>query len=155
MNLSPLPPDVRFDLLPRSDEAFDFSFGAKRCALGPYIIERWGWDAAYQQQTHRKNFNEKPFFQIIYQDHQAGTLSVMASDDYIRFGEFYLFPAYQGKGLGTRILRHCFSLADALGLPIRLEYLKWNPVGTLYRRNGFVVTGESEVHWFMESPFLS
>lgn len=99
--------------------------------------------------------NAKPFFQIIYQDHQAGTVSVMTSADYIRFGEFYLFPAYQRRGLGTRVLQHCLSLADAHGLPVRLEYLKWNPVGTLYRRHGFAIVGESETHWFMERPFLT
>jgi hypothetical protein len=44
------------------------------------------------------------------------------------------------------------SEADGLRLPVRLEYLKWNPVGNLYRRNGFVPTHESQIHIFMERP---
>jgi GNAT superfamily N-acetyltransferase len=80
----------------------------------------------------------------------VGTVSVRRIGDHIRFGEFYLFPDYQGKGLGTRVLRHCLSLADEQGVPVRLEYLKWNPVGTLYRRHGFAVIGETGIHWFME-----
>jgi hypothetical protein len=37
-------------------------------------------------------------------------------------------------------------------MPIRLRYLKWNPVGSLYRRYGFTVTEETEIHFIMERP---
>jgi GNAT superfamily N-acetyltransferase len=72
--------------------------------------------------------------------------------DHVRFGEFYLSPERQRKGLGSRVLEQCLSLADAEKTRIRLEYLKWNPVGTLYRRHGFIVTGETATHWLMERP---
>jgi GNAT superfamily N-acetyltransferase len=74
----------------------------------------------------------------------------MSQADHIRFGELYLFPGRQRRGLGSRVLAHCLALADAQRAPVRLEYLKWNPVGTLYRRHGFVVVGETAVHWLME-----
>ena len=76
----------------------------------------------------------------------------MRTDDFIRLGEFYLMPERQRRGLGTRILRHCLSLADDAGLPVCLEYLKWNPAGTLYRREGFVVIGETDIHYQMQRP---
>ena len=76
----------------------------------------------------------------------------MRADDFIRLGEFYLMPERQRRGLGTRILRHCLSLADDAALSVRLEYLKWNPAGTLYRREGFVVTGETDIHYLMQRP---
>ncbi len=145
-------PDIQFQLLPKSVEAFRYAFAAKRAALGRYIIERWGWDEALQAQIHQIHFDEKPFFKIMQAGHDAGTLSLMRLGDHIRFGEFYLFPEFQGKGLGTRVLRHCLALADAERMPVRLEHLKWNPVGALYRRHGFEVIGETEVHWFMERP---
>ena len=150
MLLPDLPPDLRFPLLERSDEAFRYSFEAKRAALGPYIVERWGWDEQFQLQVHQARFNEKPFFRIVHDRRDAGTVSVMTLAGHIRFGEFYLFPDRQRKGLGGRILNHCLALADQRGLPVRLEYLKWNPVGTLYRRHGFTVIGETELHWLME-----
>ena len=70
----------------------------------------------------------------------------------MRFGEFYLFPAYQGRGVGSAILRHCVILGELYGLRVGLERLHWNPVGSLYRRHGFVEIGRSEVHAFMERP---
>jgi len=124
MQLPGLPPDIQFDVLSDDDEALRFSFDAKRAALGPYIVDRWGWDEAYQLQTHKARFAEKPFFKIVHNQCAIGTVSVMTSGDYGRFGEFHLFPAYQRKGIGTRVLQHCLSLTDQKGLPVRLEYLK-------------------------------
>src|SRR5260370_38744982 len=134
--LPALPRDVRFELLPDSPEAFEFSFAVKKEALGPHIRARWPWDEEYQRQIHRIRLAEKPFFVIHHSDVAVGTLSWLAHPDHFRFGEFYLLNQYQRHGLGTRILAHMLSLADAAGLPVRLEYLRGSPVGTLYRPNG-------------------
>ena len=32
-------------------------------------------------------------------------------------------------------------------MPLRLRYLKWNPVGSLYRRHGFSIIDETEIHF--------
>ena len=150
MHLPDLLPDIRFPLLPRTEEALRYAFEAKRAAMGPYIVQRWGWDEALQMQLHQVRFAEKPFFKIVRDRQEVGTVSVTRLDDHIRFGEFYLPPGHQRKGLGPRVPQHCLSLADRQGMPVRLEYLKWNPVGALYRRHGFVVVGESDIHWFMQ-----
>ena len=98
---------------------------------------------------HKERFDEKPFFKIIRDGCEIGTLSLMRDTDHLRFGEFYLLPAHQRQGHGTRVLRHCLALADEQALPVELEYLKWNPVGSLYRRHGFVAIGETSTHWLM------
>ncbi len=65
-------------------------------------------------------------------------------------GGYYIFPEHQQKGLGTNTLLHVLRMADEAMLPVRLEYLKWNPVGSLYLRNGFRVTHETETHYHLE-----
>jgi len=35
-------------------------------------------------------------------------------------------------------------------MSLRLRYLKWSPVGSLYRRHGFSMIGETEIHFIME-----
>ena len=85
------------------------------------------------------------------QNRQAvGTIALTAFVDHMRLDEFYLLPSHQRQGLGTRILKHCLAIADARGLPLRLQYLKWNPVGSLYRRHSFTVIDETEIHFIME-----
>ena len=160
MHLPDLPPDIRFHLLPKDEPALRYSFEAKRAAMGPYITRRWGWDETLQRRLHGERFGAKPFFKVIRRDQPIGTVSMMLLADHVRFGEFHLFPdgAQHPRGIaridrvGRRIVRQCLALADAQGLPVRLEYLKWNPVGTLYRRHGFAAIAESEIHWFMERP---
>ena len=152
MDLPDLPPDITFPILPHTAEASDFAFEAKRAAMGPHIAARWGWDEAFQRDLHARRFAEKPFFRIDRAGCALGTLSLQAAPDHVRFGEFYLFPAFQRQGTGSAILRHCLALADRHGLPTRLEYLFWNPVGALYRRHGFVEVSRSDIHVHLERP---
>ncbi|MCD6074766.1 MAG: family N-acetyltransferase [Rhodospirillales bacterium] len=150
--LHDLAPDIRFEPLPATAEGFEFSFDAKRLALGPHIAKRWGWDEAYQRAVHTDRLKNKPFTQISRNDLAIGTLSFAMQTDHIRFGEFYLLPEHQRRGIGTRILKHCIAQSDSMGLPMKLEYLKWNPVGALYRRHGFETIGQTDTHWLLARP---
>jgi GNAT superfamily N-acetyltransferase len=155
MMLPALLPDVTFPQLASGQEDIDFAFEAKRTAMGPHITKRWVWDEAFQREVHERRFKEKPFFEIRRADQKLGTVSFQAFPGHVRFGEFYLFPEYQGRGLGSAVLRHCLNVANSLRLPVRLEYLHWSPVDSLYRRHGFVEKGRSDVHYFMERPIAT
>ncbi|WP_432255427.1 GNAT family N-acetyltransferase [Limimaricola sp. AA108-03] len=150
MELPDLAPDMQFARL--SDDAADvaFAFEAKRAAMGPHIIKRWPWVEAFQRDLHERQYKEKLFLEIRRSEQRLGALSFHRRPDHIRFGEFYLLPEYQGCGIGSSILAHSLAVADSLSLPVRLEYLHWNPVGSLYRRHGFQEIGRSETHCFLQ-----
>jgi GNAT superfamily N-acetyltransferase len=150
--LPDLPPDLSFPRLARDAAALRFAFEVKRAAMGPHITARWGWDEAFQLDFHRRRFAELPLRAIALEGRPVGTLAVTEAADHLRLDEFYLLPEVQRRGLGTRILRHLGGIADVSGLPIRLRHLAWNPVGALYEREGFRVTGETESHREMERP---
>ncbi|KZM48070.1 acetyltransferase [Labrenzia sp. OB1] len=141
---------MTFPKLRTIPDDIDFAFEAKRAAMGPHIVQRWGWDEEFQRDLHLQRYQEKPFFEIRKAEHRLGTVSFQVFPDHVRLGEFYLFPDFQKKGIGSRVLEHCLLLADKLVLPVRLEYLHWNPVGSLYRHHGFVEIGQSDIHCFME-----
>lgn len=140
------------DVVPLADttENFEFSFTAKREALGPYVASRWGWNDAQQRETHAKYWANRPFFRIERDGVAVGTISVGHAADHVLLAEFYILPAFQRQGIGTEVLRRVLSEARSKSLPVRLQFLKWNPVGTLYKREGFTVTGETETHYQME-----
>jgi len=153
MRLSDLPPDIAFTPLDPSSRAdFDFSYAVKKAALGPHVATKWGWDDVHQTEVHACYCAGRPFLRIVHNGESAGTISLLRNDKSIEFNEFYLLPAFQNKGLGSRILLHVFDTIAPSGLPIRLKYLKWNPVGRLYARHGFQITGETGTHWLMERP---
>jgi GNAT superfamily N-acetyltransferase len=150
MDIPELPPDISFERLPQTPEARDFAFEVKRAAMGPHIMVRWGWDEGFQRNFHEQRLRDTPLSRIIHKGQAVGTIALTALADHLRLDEFYLHPAHQGQGLGTRILSHCLAIADTRRMPLRLRYLKWNPVGSLYRRHGFTVINETDIHFIME-----
>jgi GNAT superfamily N-acetyltransferase len=149
-----LGPDVRFEPLHASNDAdVAFAYEVKRAAIGPHVVQRWGrWDHDFQWSLHLQRFAERCFFRIVRDRRAVGTVALTRSGDHIRFDEFYLVPEVHRQGLGTRVLHHILGLADEAGMPVRLRYLKWNPVGSLYRRHGFLPVGETDTHFVMERP---
>lgn len=150
MDLPDLLPYLKFARLGSDPSDIAFAFEAKRAAMGPHIIKHWTWDEAFQRDLHGRHYSEKPFFEIRRAEQRLGTLSLLRQSDHVRFGEFYLFPEHQGQGTGSAILAHCLLVADNLRLSVRLEYLHWNPVGSLYRRRDFKEIGRSDTHYFMQ-----
>ena len=97
MEIPDLPPDLQFARLGTDPSHIDFTFEAKRTAMGPHIIKRWTWDEAFQRDLHERHFSEKPFFEIRRAEQRLGTLSFQRQTDHLRFGEFYLFPVYNSN----------------------------------------------------------
>jgi len=136
-------------LRPATESDFAFAFEAKKEAMGPHISARWGWDENYQLAVHRRRWTEKPWFIISLNGMSIGTVSILEEPNSLRFGEFYLLTRFQHQGLGSMILSQVLEGCDKSNKAVRLEYLKWNPVGSLYKRHGFKVVSENDIHYFM------
>jgi GNAT superfamily N-acetyltransferase len=137
-------------LRPTTDADFAFAFEAKKDAMGLHISSRWGWDEEYQLKVlHKQRWSEKPWFIVMLGEKAIGTVSIHDRSDFIRFGEFYLLSSFRKKGLGSMILSEFLKDCDRSNRAVQLEYLKWNPVGSLYKRHGFEVVSENEIHYFM------
>ena len=127
----------------------DFAFEVKKQAMKPYIDAKWGWDERFQKELHRHRFAQKSWFLILYNAEAVGTVSIDHQAKHVRFGEFYIADDYRGQGIGTKILSDFLVEMDKGSHRVILEYLKWNPVGSLYKRHGFEPFGENEIHFFM------
>jgi GNAT superfamily N-acetyltransferase len=136
-------------LRPTTDADFAFAFEAKKDAMGLHISSRWGWDEEYQLKVHKQRWSEKPWFIVMLGEKAIGTVSIHDQSDFIRFGEFYLLSSFRKKGLGSMILSEFLKDCDRSKRAVQLEYLKWNSVGSLYKRHGFEVVSENEIHYFM------
>jgi GNAT superfamily N-acetyltransferase len=137
------------ELRPAGDRDFEFAFLAKKDAMGPHISARWGWDEEYQLSIHKERWQEKPWFIVMLDEQPIGTVSIHEQLESVRFGEFYLLRNFRRKGLGTTILTDFLKRCDQSKRSVTLEYLKWNPVGSLYERHGFKVVSENDIHYFM------
>jgi predicted acetyltransferase len=130
-------------------EDVDFAFEAKKQAMGPHIISKWGWDEGFQITIHKQRWSEKTLFILVMNNEEIGTVSIQNVEGKLRFGEFYLLNKFRNQGIGTGVLKEFLIECDKNYKTVVLEYLKWNPVGSLYKRNSFKIIDENEIHYFM------
>ncbi len=62
-----------------------------------------------------------------------------------RIVQIQIDPAFQGQGLGRRLLAGVLDRADAEGAPVTLSVLKGNPARRLYEALGFTPVEETEL----------
>lgn len=139
---------MKFSLRPVRDADFEFAFRAKQDAMGPHIEAKWGWDEVFQRKLHARRWGEKPWSVILLEDQDVGTVSLHWQTGHLQFGEFYILSDYRRRGLGSLVLRSALDEADTKKLETRLEFLRWNPVGSLYLRHGFRIVSENDIHFF-------
>ena len=128
----------------------DFVYFTKKEALGPYVEQTWGWDEQFQQKYHRKDFDPSQIEILQSAGEDIGVLAVTRTSSEIQINEIYIVPRFQRRGFGTHILQAIIEESSSQKLPIRLQFLKVNPVRSLYERLGFKVVGETEHHYLME-----
>ena len=109
-----------------------------------------GWDEDFQRDYHKKDFAPSDFQVILFAGKGVGVISIKHRADHVSLGEFYILPEYQRRGIGTFLIRQVIEDAQGRQLPVRLQFLKVNPVRRLYERMGFSIVGENEHYYQME-----
>ena len=77
----------------------------------------------------------------------AGILLVERSPKEVQLHILYLFPSFQGLGIGSTLVSSLQRESAECGVPLRLKVLKVNPAKSFYERLGFIVEEETE-HFF-------
>jgi GNAT superfamily N-acetyltransferase len=139
-------------LRPSSDADLEWAFELHKAALGDYVEQTWGWDETDQRRIFADMFQRQRRRVIQVAGNDVGVLIVEERHDEVFLGLLELLPAWQGKGLGTDILRWLLRQAADSGRPLRLHVLRANPrAAALYEREGLRVVGSNEVKLVMRS----
>jgi GNAT superfamily N-acetyltransferase len=140
-------------LLPAEEAHREFSDAIKEVAYRGYIEEIWGWDEKVVREYNERNWREKRSQIILYNDQPIGTIYVGEDEESIEIAQFILISEYQNQGIGSHILKDIIEKADLSGRTIKLNYLRQNPVASLYRRTGFQVVAEDKMlYWAERKP---
>ena len=141
-------------LVPYTDSDYDFVYEVKKNAYKCYVEECWGtWD----------DINQLTYFDKFINTVKDNAYIIMDGNKKIGFyngenldngnyevGNICIIPEYQGKGIGTRILKNIIE--ENSDRNIEIQYFKQNPVGKLYERLGFISNGETDFHYQMLKP---
>lgn len=87
---------------------------------------------------------------ILDNESPCGLLWVEDMSDCIFIHELVVTPESQGLGIGTKIINETIQESQIRNVPIKLDVLKENKARGLYERIGFVITGESDIHFHMQ-----
>jgi len=140
-------------LRPATDADFEFLFCLFMATLRVYAEQVYG---PKDEATHRQFFTERfrpASIQIVMIDGQdAGMLQLEPSaSGGVSLVNIRMTPAYQGRGIGGRLIADVLRDAHARGQSVELRVFKINPARRLYERLGFVVIAETGTHDLMEA----
>ncbi|NOH31751.1 GNAT family N-acetyltransferase [Vibrio mediterranei] len=121
---------------------FDFLFELKKAAEYEAVSRVFGWDESLQRHLHEVEWSQAKPTIIEIDGKRIGSYLLKPQDGGYYFGRFFLLPDYQGKGIGSAVIKDCIGKAKSQ--PITLCYLVGNQVHSLYERHGFRVTHQDE-----------
>lgn len=136
---------------PATDADTEF---ARRVHHGAYrdVVERqFGpWDEADQDQRFAGDWRDATFEVTQVDGIPCGYACIEDREEDVHVRELVVAPEFQGRGIGTAILRGVQERARARCVPVRLGTFHQNRALALYRRLGFRETGRTDIHVFLE-----
>ena len=123
-----------------------------KAAYYDVVVQQFGkWDDAFQAALFSKKESLEKF-EILELNHQLiGCIRIENHPDHIFFAEIQILPEFQGRGIGSNIIRTEIARAYEIQKPIRLQVLRENKRAKhLYERLGFVEYGKTEKHFLFQ-----
>ena len=142
---------MNIKLIPYTDDNYEFVYEVKKDAYKKYVEECWGSWVEEDQRNFFKQFIDTFKYTILIimdGDNKIGFYNgeLLDNGNY-EIGNICIIPEYQGKGIGTKILKE--KIDENKDKNIEIQYFKQNPVGKLYERLGFIPSGETKFHYQM------
>ncbi len=139
---------TQFETRQATAEDFHRLLGIRNQVLREYILQVRGWDEAREEARFRRNFDAETTQVITANGLVVGFLGVREEDDHLYIAQAYIIPEYQGRGIGTSLIREVLA-GDQ---PVELWVMTSNTgARRLYERLGFRVTGEENDHYRMRA----
>ena len=130
---------------------YDFGKHVHHTCYRDVVLRQFGtWDGLLQEGFFRETWFAYPHKLVLIDEQPVGVLCIIDKPDCLIIQEIQILPAYQGSGLGTKILKEQIALAKSRGIPIRLRVLRENRAKFLYERLGFAPVEPTDVGFIME-----
>jgi ribosomal protein S18 acetylase RimI-like enzyme len=125
----------------------DFARRVHHTAYREAVERQFGaWDQARQDRFFDGDWAAASFEILLSEGEPCGYLCVEEHADHVLVREIVLTPSFQGRGIGSTLLRETQKQARSRGVPVRLGTFHTNRAVALYRRLGFRETGRSATH---------
>ncbi|MGH7981074.1 MAG: GNAT family N-acetyltransferase [Limisphaerales bacterium] len=115
------------------------------------MVRQFGaWDPETQKRSFQRCWRPDLCQIIVYRGRDIGVLAEERKRGYIFLSEIQIDPSAQNRGIGTEILTNLCERARSLGLPVRLQVLRFSRAIKLYKRLGFKQYGKTRTHFLLK-----
>ena len=136
---------------PATDADTPFAREAHHGAYREAVERQFGqWDEARQDLLFARDWADAQFDVIELDGVPCGYACIEERDADFHVREIVVHPHFQGRAIGTAVLRETQERARARNVPVHLGTFLTNRAAELYRRLGFQETGRTESHILME-----
>jgi ribosomal protein S18 acetylase RimI-like enzyme len=139
-----------WSLRPAHADDRDFLLDLHEATMRAYVDRVWGWDDKEQVSYFENRFRPERWQIIQAGGEDVGVLIVEEDGEEIYLAEIQILPDWQGRGIGSSIVRSLMERAAASGTPLTLRVLHVNERARfLYERLGFRPFKETETHAYL------
>ncbi|MCG3180697.1 MAG: hypothetical protein BIFFINMI_03060 [Phycisphaerae bacterium] len=121
-------------------EDTEFVYDLRRTVYREHVVATWGeWDETWQRAHFASQFDAAIAQIILVNGVPVGVVETRHEPHRIFLANICVAPGFQGRGIGSAIIRDLADDARDCGVPLELEVLKVNhDARRLYERLGFV-----------------
>jgi ribosomal protein S18 acetylase RimI-like enzyme len=132
-----------FTLEPLTAADGEFRLEVYRATIKPYIDDLFDWDDATQERIILDQLGAGTHAAIVVVGQRVGVLQVEESPEILSLSQIEILPAFQGRGIGTAVVRSLMARGDREGKSLTLHVFRANvSARRLYERLGFVIAAE-------------
>ena len=140
---------MRFE--PATENDKEYFRALNRACYEDVVSRQFGpWDDEHQDRNFEVKWPENNFRKIYVDDTLVGGVWTDDKPGFIQLREIQIHPAWQGRGIGTAVVRAEIEKGRGAGKPIRLRVLFMNRAIALYKRLGFEVIDKNDHQYIME-----
>jgi ribosomal protein S18 acetylase RimI-like enzyme len=141
----------RIALRPATAADTDFAREVHHQSYREVVERQFGpWDPVFQDRRFAEDWASATYSIILCDGEPCGYLCLEERADHLHVREIVIAPAFQGRGIGTALLRQVLRRAGERRLPVRLGTLRANRAAALYRRLGIREIGRTPTHLLFE-----
>ncbi len=141
-----------FELRPAGEADVPFLCAVRRSAMDPHLNEAGVFVTDLRnQELIRWRFDSVTLIILPAGNTPVGYVKIVREPPTWYLAQIAVLPHYQGRGLGTSVIRTVLQDAAALPIGVAISVYKNNAgARSLYERLGFEKTGEDEREHFMQ-----
>jgi len=144
---------MKNSLRPATDNDIEFIFQLRIETMKPIFKDTLGWDNIKEREKAADHLNHARI--VMFDQKEIGVIKVVPGTDEILLHQIQILPAFQGKGIGSELVRKTMLESKKWNKPITLFVVKNTPAKRLYDQLGFIVTDDYEYNCKMKWIFIA